>query len=241
MKAKQAIDITGGTAIKAFLFDIDGTLLKCFGAGKQSLSRACEEVFGTVGRMDAVDFQGKTDPLILLESLNVMGFGEEEIHRNLDALKERYFHHLEIGMGDGAAILLPGVERLLERLSRHDGILSGLLTGNFRESARIKLGRFDLNRFFPFGVFGDDAADRNEMPAIARRLIRETFGFDIGFRDTIIIGDTVYDIECAKSAGAISVSVGTGWADRSALLSLGPDHYFDDLNDTEKVIESILG
>lgn len=231
----------GGCVIKAVLFDIDGTLLKCFGAGKKSLIEACMEVFGTVGTMHAVDFQGKTDPLILLESLAIMGFREEDIHRNIEELKSRYFHHLKTNMFDSSSVLLPGVEDLLGRLSDHDGVLLGLLTGNFRESARIKLDRFDLNRFFTFGVFGDDASYRNDMPRLARDIIRDSFNVDIPFRDIVIIGDTMHDIACAKSSGAVSISVGTGWADPKALLNLEPDYFFDDLSDGDGVMQAILG
>jgi phosphoglycolate phosphatase-like HAD superfamily hydrolase len=223
------------------LFDIDGTLLKCFGAGKKSLIQACEEVFGTSGAMDTVDFQGKTDPMILLESLESRGLSEDHIGRNLEALKARYFHHLRINLYDGAPVLLPGVNELLRKLSRVKTILLGLLTGNFRESAAIKLGRFDLNRYFSFGVFGDDAAFRNHMPAIARKIIRDEFGIDMPFKDIIIVGDTLYDIDCAKSAGAVSISVGTGWIPKEELLSRAPDFFFDDLEDTDRILEAILG
>ena len=223
------------------MFDIDGTLLKCFGAGKKSLIQACEEVFGTSGTMNSVDFQGKTDPLILLESLESMGFSEDHIERNIEALKARYFHHLRINMYDGTSVLLPGVGELLQKLSRVKTILLGLLTGNFRESAAIKLGRFDLNRYFAFGVYGDDAAFRNHMPAIARKILHDEFGIDVPFRNIIIVGDTLYDIDCAKSAGAVSISVGTGWIEKEKLLSHAPDYYFDDLGDTDRILEAILG
>ncbi|OHD63420.1 MAG: hypothetical protein A2176_01890 [Spirochaetes bacterium RBG_13_51_14] len=226
--------------IKAVLFDIDGTLVKCFGAGKKSLIQACRETFGTVGKMNYVDFQGKTDPLILRESLGIMGFKEDDISRNIEALKRRYFHHLSINMRDSSSVMLPGVRGLLDKLSGMEGVVLGLLTGNFRESARIKLDRFDLNRNFSFGVFGDDAAHRNDMPIIARTMIKNDLGIDIPFRNIVIVGDTVYDIECAKSAGAISISVGTGLLDREILLSHKPDYFFDDLSDVDRIIEAIL-
>lgn len=225
--------------IKAVLFDIDGTLLKCFGAGKKSLINACREVFGTVGRMEAVDFQGKTDPLILRESLGIMGFADGDIDTNIDLLKERYFHHLRENMPDSSSVLLPGVTGLLDRLAEHDGSLVGLLTGNFRESARIKLEHFGLNGYFPFGVFGDDAAYRNEMPAIARSIISEEYSLSIPYSDMFIIGDTKYDILCAQSVGAVSIAVGTGWADTEALRSYGPDHFFEDLGDTDRIMAVI--
>ncbi len=198
-------------------------------------------MFGTVGRMDSVDFQGKTDPLILRESLGVMGFSDDDIDRNTDALKRRYFSHLAEYIRESPSVLMPGVGELLERLSGMDRVLPGLLTGNFRESARIKLDRFGLYRYFGFGVFGDDAAHRNDMPPIARRILREQYALDIPFGDIVIIGDTVYDIECARAAGAVSVAVGTGWVGKDALLSRGPDHYFEDLGDTDSVLAAIAG
>jgi len=222
------------------LFDIDGTLLKCYGAGKKSLIQACQEVFGTVGTMHAVDFQGKTDPLILLESLGIMGYREEDIRRNIEELKNRYFGHLRRNIYDSSSVLLPGVEELLVRLSDSDSAMVGLLTGNFRESARIKLDRFNLNRFFTFGVFGDDAAYRNDMPPIARSMIKESFNIDVPYRNIVIIGDTVHDIACAKASGAVSVSVGTGWVDPGVLLALEPDYYFKDLSDVDSVMKAIL-
>ena len=239
LRGKKARHRHGRLTIKAILFDIDGTLLKCFGAGKKSLIAACTEVFGTVGRMEAVDFQGKTDPLILRESLGIMGFADDDIDVNIGRLKERYFHHLRANMRDSSSVLLPGVTGLLERLAGQGASLVGLLTGNFRESARIKLERFGLNEYFPFGVFGDDAAYRNEMPAIARSIINDEYRVSLPFSDMVIIGDTKYDILCAQSVGAVSVAVGTGWAEPEALRSFGPDHFFEDLSDTDRIMAVI--
>ncbi len=191
--------------------------------------------------MHAVDFQGKTDPLILLESLGIMGYREEDIQRNIEELKNRYFEHLRTNIYDSSSVLLPGVEELLVRLSDSDSVMVGLLTGNFRESARIKLDRFNLNRFFTFGVFGDDAAYRNDMPPIARSMLKESFNIDVPYRNIVIIGDTVHDIACAKASGAMSISVGTGWVDPGVLLALEPDYYFQDLSDVDSVMQAILG
>jgi phosphoglycolate phosphatase len=203
--------------------------------------QACTEVYGTIGAMDSVDFQGKTDPLILGESLAGTGFGAEEINHNIDELKARYFRYLGQNMEESGSVLLPGVVELLERLTGMESLFTGLLTGNFRDGARIKLGHFGLNRYFGFGVFGDDAAHRNDMPPIARRLLRERYEVDVPFGDIVIIGDTVHDIACARASGAVAVAVGTGWVEREVLLSLGPDHYFEDMSDTDGVLAAITG
>ncbi len=230
----------GGTAIKAVLFDIDGTILKCHGAGKRSLERAAMDIFGTAGLMDSVDFQGKTDPLILYESLVPAGVGREEIRANMDRLKDRYLFYLDRLITAANVTLLPGVLPLLRELSANDSAVLGLLTGNFSAGARIKLSAHGLGGYFRFGVFGDDTAVRNEMPAIARERIRGLLGADIGFGEMVIIGDTVHDIECGKNAGAVSIAVGTGWTEERELVSMKPDFYFPDLSDKDGVLSAIF-
>lgn len=200
---------------------------------------AVEEVFGSAGKMERVDFQGKTDPLILRESLESMGFTVEDIAEKTGLLKERYFFHLENNMKIYDSVLLPGVRELLERLSEITEIITALLTGNFRESAEIKLDKYKLVDYFTFGVFGDDAHRRNDLPPVARKILLQKFDMDIPFENMVIIGDTVYDVECARVSGAVSIAVGTGIGDSEKVKKMNPDYYFDDLSDTEAVMRAI--
>ncbi len=226
--------------MKAVLFDIDGTLLKCHGAGKRSLMEATRDVFGTSGSMDGLNFQGKTDHIILRESLLAHGISEDQINSGLTKLKNRYFSHLRENIHQCDAEIMPGIKLLLERLSGEGSVILGLLTGNFSESAGIKLGRVGLNSYFTFGVFSDDIPARNDMPWHAREILKKNHDIAIDFSDMVIIGDTIHDITCAKHAGTVSIAVGTGWQDREELLGYDPDFYFEDLSDTDKVIEAIV-
>ena len=56
----------------------------------------------------------------------------------------------------------------------------------------------------------------------------------------LIIGDTVHDINCARNAGAVSVSVGTVWTDREKLLEEKPNYFFDDMSNTKKILDIIF-
>lgn len=226
--------------MKAVLFDIDGTILNCNKAGKHSLIQACLDVFGTVGRMEKVDFQGKTDPLILAESLSAMGFTEEAIRNGTEELKKKYFIHLEENIRNYDTVVMPGIHKLLKSMSDTKNIILGILTGNFKTSAEIKLAAAGVKDYFKLGAYGDNAPDRNGLPLVAKKIIDEIYTSEINFNDIYIIGDTVYDIECAKQSGAVSISVGTGWAEKESLLSLNPDFYFEDLSDTDKVLKTIL-
>jgi phosphoglycolate phosphatase-like HAD superfamily hydrolase len=190
-----------------------------------------------MGKMEVVDFQGKTDPTILIESLSIMGFSDKDISDKAHILKEKYFHYLKESIAKHEVIVYPGIKDILLKLSARDDILLGLLTGNFTESAAIKLSSHDLNRFFKFGAFGDDAPIRNQLPEVAQKRIAELYKLHIDFKDTIIIGDTIYDVRCAKYSGAVSIAVGTGWGSPEALQKEKPDYYFDDLSNIDEFMK----
>ncbi len=186
--------------------------------------------------MDKLDFQGKTDPLILKESLEMMGFSQNDIAEKTESLKDRYFHHLANNIHKFEVILFPGIKEILEKLSAKKNIFLGLLTGNFSKSARIKLDSHNLNHYFDFGAFGDDAPVRNLLPQVARKRVAEKYREDVDFSRTYIIGDTIYDVRCARYAGAVSIAVGTGWGSADQLLEEKPDYFFKDLKDINQFI-----
>ncbi|HOP62880.1 MAG TPA: HAD hydrolase-like protein [Spirochaetota bacterium] len=216
---------------------MDGTILNCNSAGRASLIQATKEVFGTIGRMERIDFQGKTDPVILNESLHMMGFSEDDIRNKTSLLKQRYFDYLSENIYNYDVIVFPGIIQLLKELASMENVALGLLTGNFTESAKIKLSSHDLNRYFSFGAYGDDAPVRNLLPEVAKKRMDELFNTDIAYKDTFIIGDTIHDVRCARYAGAVSVAVGTGWGEPEALKKENPDHYFDDLENFNEFIK----
>jgi len=88
--------------------------------------------------------------------------------------------------------------------------LLGLLTGNIRLGAEIKLRHFGLWERFATGAFGDDHEDRNQLAGIARRRAGQTLGRDVDGHEILVVGDTPQDIECARAIGASVLAVGTG-------------------------------
>jgi phosphoglycolate phosphatase-like HAD superfamily hydrolase len=100
---------------------------------------------------------------------------------------------------------------VLDWLSGRDGVLLGLLTGNYEPVARLKLRRAGIGRHFPSGVgaFGSDDEDRAALPAIARRRAGRP-GSPHPRERTIVIGDTPRDIACARADGVGCVAVASG-------------------------------
>lgn len=225
---------------RLLLFDIDGTLLLTGGAGKRAMERAFLELFGVADALAGVSMAGRTDRW--LAELALTRHGLESSREHLDAFRSRYLRELEASIhepGRGHRGLLPGVEALLDRLARRDHWHLALLTGNYRDGARIKLSHFGLWDRFAWGAFGDEHAERG---ALAQSAVdaAPTQGVTIAdTRHAVVIGDTPFDIACARAAGASVVAVATGGHSRDALAAHEPDLVVDDLTDVD-AIESFL-
>jgi phosphoglycolate phosphatase-like HAD superfamily hydrolase len=154
--------------------------------------------------------------------------------------RERYLGHLreEIELpGSGAKRALPGVHQLLGALSARDDLAVGLLTGNFADGARIKLEHFDLWKYFRFGAFGDDSADRNALVPIAIRRALENGIGHVDPRHVFVVGDTPFDVACALAAGAVPMGVATGGFTVEQLRSSGAQVVLTDLSNTSAFLD----
>src|SRR5262249_43913940 len=148
---------------RLILFDIDGTLLKPMGLGRRSIEAAFRDHYGEDRAYFAgIPFHGRTDFEIVDEAIG-------RVPGNLadgGALIDRYLGHLRREVDQGPSLVLPGVHELLLELASDASATLGLVTGNVREGARIKLSRDRLGSFFRLGAFGDDHRDRGELVRI---------------------------------------------------------------------------
>jgi phosphoglycolate phosphatase len=223
---------------KIVLFDIDGTLVLTGGAGLRAMNRVCRDVLGIDNALDGVSVAGRTDWIILSDALTKAGRALDAAA--LDALRTPYVRLLaeEIqAAGQGPKAVMPGIEALLHHLQARQDVFLGLVTGNFRDAARIKLEYFDLWRYFPCGAFGDDAADRNALVPVALARARDHGLRGAADHDVIVVGDTPHDIACARAAGARAMAVATGTFSADELRACGADAVFDDLSDTGRVVQ----
>jgi phosphoglycolate phosphatase-like HAD superfamily hydrolase len=132
---------------------------------------------------------------------------------------------------------MPGVHALLDALTVRDDLALGLLTGNFAEGARIKLEHFDLWKYFAFGAFGDDAADRNALVPVAVERARARGVGGVTPADVLVVGDTPHDVACALAVGAVPVGVATGGFSVDQLRASGAEIVFEDLSDREAFLK----
>jgi phosphoglycolate phosphatase len=204
---------------RLYLFDIDGTLIASGGAGGKGMSAAFQAVWGLADGFAGVEFSGRTDRAILRDALRLTKTGGDVFGFDLARFKRAYYRRLPDSLVATNGRVLPGVAGLLERLADDPDASLGLATGNFRHSARMKLGHYGLDAFFSAGGFGDRSEDRAEMVAAAVGAFRAH-----GRHNTIfVIGDTVHDIRSAKANGVVAVGVTTGTYSAEALSEAGAD------------------
>jgi len=86
-------------AMKLVLFDIDGTLITTHGAGMRAFYRAMDHLYHVEIDEDAIHPDGKTDPLILRELLDHLGFEDRRRERDRDAIFASYLGYLDEEMG----------------------------------------------------------------------------------------------------------------------------------------------
>ncbi len=208
--------------VRAVLFDIDGTLLVTGGAGGVAWQRAFEELHGVEADIAEHTDAGMTDPEIAAIVFREV-IGREGTQEERSKAIGCYLKHLPDAVAESAGYrVMPGIEQLLPRLIE-DGVLLGLVTGNIEAAAHIKLARGHLNRFFSFGGYGSDSADRTEVTKAALDRGALVSGGTLQGDACIAVGDTPRDIKAGHGAGIKVVGVAAGSYDTEQLQESGAD------------------
>jgi len=216
------------------LFDIDGTLIASGGAGKAALEMALAQEFGVTHLIDKLQLSGRTDRAIIADLFRLHAL--DDTPENRQRLIAAYLRNLPESLATRGGRVLPGIAVLLEKLGRRQDVAVGLLTGNVRAGARVKLGHFGLYDHFAFGGFGDHHLDRDEVAREALTEVERRFNGRHSPERIWVIGDTPLDIRCARAIGAQAVAVATGWHSEEELMAHGPDLLLTDLEDAEQLI-----
>jgi phosphoglycolate phosphatase-like HAD superfamily hydrolase len=223
------------------LFDIDGTLLQ---AGDRDHQRAfvsaMKQVYGLPATLDGVPLAGMLDSQIARLALSRQGLSDEEIDADLGRMIAAMGEHYAAAVAEQSRLerVLPGVVDLSERL-RDGRFALGVLTGNAREVAHVKLASAGILKYFEFGAFGDSARERGYLVEVAWREAQARYGTRFAPEQTLLIGDTPRDIEAARANGASVVAVATGRYSVEDLSAHEPDAVFADLSDVDAVVAAV--
>jgi phosphoglycolate phosphatase-like HAD superfamily hydrolase len=214
--------------VRLVLFDIDGTLVHTGHAGTQAFAKTFATEFKAVEGLEKISFAGRTDVNLVREF-----FGYNKIPatpENFRRFFERYVFWLDRILAHSQTRICPGVRELLRDLhTLPNPPKLGLLTGNIRLGAEIKLRHFNLWEQFEFGGFADDHEERDLIAAAAHARSHRVLGEKLRGEEIVVVGDTPYDIRCGRAIGAKVLAVATGGAKLDELKKHNPDWLVQDL------------
>lgn len=192
------------------VFDWDGTLIDSAGAIVACIQAACRDLGLPVPHRDRASHViglGLNDAL----AHAIPGLPESEYPR----VVERYRRHfLE---RDPDIPLFPGAKDMLAELGGRGHVLA-IATGKSRAGLARALDNTGLRPFFAGSRCADECASK-PAPDMLRELMDE---FGVAAGKTLMIGDTVHDLQMAERAGIRAVAVSHGAHPRHELVALEP-------------------
>jgi phosphoglycolate phosphatase-like HAD superfamily hydrolase len=214
--------------IRLILFDIDGTLVHTGHAGTQAFKKTFATEFNLHHGSEKMKFAGRTDVSLVREFFKIHALSETPEH--FAQFFERYVFWLDHILSHSTGTVCHGVRKFIGDLQAlPQPPMLGLLTGNIRLGAELKLRRFGLWDIFQIGGFADDNEDRNQIAAAAFERGRRVMGKNLQAQEIVVIGDTQFDIRCGKFIGAKVLAVATGGATLEELKKHKPDWAVEDL------------
>jgi phosphoglycolate phosphatase len=219
------------------LWDIDHTLIETRGVGNEMYRAAFETITGQPLRHTAA-ITGRTERAILAETLRLHGLEPSEAYhaRYAEALAQLYEEHAALLRQRGRA--LPGAKQALAAVAGLSGVAQTVLSGNLRAVAITKLRAFDLERYvdFDIGAYGDDETDRPKLVTVCQRRGEAKHGTTFARHNTVIVGDSLSDVETGVMGGAVVIGVASGKSSAAELRAAGAETVLADLSDAQQVV-----
>ena len=205
------------------LFDVDHTLLDVSALHEPAYEAAVLTAHGIPVRLRDIVFVGKTTPNIFRDLCAHAGLERAVVEASLPGLLEQFIRAVIDALpSDLRPNVLPGIPALLECLEQRGHPL-GVVSGNPPEIGHEVLGRAGLSRRFSVFAFGPEAAERWQLVQLAIERASSAAGRAIPAERVVVVGDTPFDAQAGRRAGARTVLVGTSIYPRSELEAAQPD------------------
>jgi phosphoglycolate phosphatase len=210
------------TSFQILVFDFDGTLVDTKKDIADSVNRTLKELeLRTLDPETLYTFIGKGVTHLMTRSLEKTGYGD--LSRTIEVFMRHYEEHL-MDQTD----LFPNCRETLEHFAdKENTILSNKPTRFITQILDA------LNWRAPFStIIGGDLMPAKKPDPGGLLHILEQHG--VHPKDTLMIGDSLVDIETGKRAGVKTCGVTYGHAGRKSLESAQPDWIIDDLSELKQ-------
>ncbi|WP_284777550.1 HAD-IA family hydrolase [Agrobacterium sp. lyk4-40-TYG-31] len=115
--------------------------------------------------------------------------------------------------------MFAGIHAMIDTLAKRQELLIGAVTGKSRRGLNLIMDTHGFRQHFIVSRTADDCPSKPH-PAMVTECCSET---GMVPADTIVIGDTIYDMQMAKAAGAKAIGVAWGYASVDDLWNAGAD------------------
>ncbi len=214
------------------LFDCDGTLVD----SQHVIMTAMQATFAG----EDLKWPGREATLAIIglslsEAMAVLVPDEEAGRR--ERLAQSYkanFHRLRQDPAHHEP-LFEGVRETLQRLAARDDMVLGIATGKSQRGVKALLEREGLAGHFVTIQTADDAPSKPHPGMVMQAMAAA----GAGPRETVVIGDTSYDMTMARAAGAAALGVGWGYHPTAALTAAGAQAIVSRFNDVEEYLDRL--
>ncbi len=205
---------------KLILFDVDGTLID----SQHMICAAMDQTYRDHG------LSGPAAPAVraiiglsLADAVRRLSAGADH---PVDSLVEGYkqaFHALRIA-GTVEVPLYPGARAAIDSLRQRPDVVLGVATGKSRRGVAAMIDMHGLDGVF-VTIQTADTSPSKPHPGMVLEAMRET---GIEAKDTVVVGDTVFDMQMARAAGAAALGVAWGYHPAADLVPAGASTVLDD-------------
>lgn len=214
---------------KLVVFDCDGTLVDSQAAIVRSMATAFAAAGLAAPDGNAVRrIVGLSLPQALVELAPAAT--EDQRRHALEAYKASFRGMRQDGTLEQP--LYPGIEALLARLHARGHVL-GVATGMSDRGLEACLVRHGVRRLFTTL----QTADRHPSKPHPAMLTAALFEAGIAPADAVMVGDTIFDIAMARSAGVRAIGVAWGYHDPAELSEAGAAGVAESGEELEELID----
>ncbi|MFZ5980843.1 MAG: HAD family hydrolase [Candidatus Zixiibacteriota bacterium] len=211
--------------IKNLIFDLDGTLI-------DSSDGVVEAVNYSLRMMNQPEQSPEKIKPYIGYSLKIM------YPVFTDAPLDELYRHFQTKASwsiVSSTVVLDGVENTVRRLVGK-GYRLAIASTKIRYHIDRIVEKFAWQNLFAAWAGGDEVTEVKPDPEILH-LVLERLGADPA--ETIVIGDTINDIEAARAVPMLSVAVASPYGEHQSVKNSQPDYYLESIEQLPALIEKI--
>ena len=218
--------------MRLILFDCDGTIVDSQQAIITGMTRAMVQVgLEPVADTDILKTIG-----LSLEAAVELYLPDSSVQQRTDLIEAYKSIATEIAaQEDRGEAVFPGIGELIHDLAAEQDTLLGIVTMKSRRGVRRVCKTHGFENVFHVLKSADDGPGKPNPQLILDAM--DELGVTPG--QTVMIGDTVYDMAMAKNAGVLPIGVSWGYNPVSDLRAYGAEHIAESSFDLSKMLKNI--